>query len=227
MKRFKAILLCGTLVFSPALCAGTPLQVKASAKIDLLKLHRYDWEKHDWGYQVSYVKWNTDNRDILQIRDSHNNRVWKYGPVIERKVTQTNIRTGKKRVISFLRLDAWSEFNNGFSGQCVSFVKAVIGFVGKTNLWKRGKPVTKDTNRWTVIANFQNRTSYPTSKPYGHIAILYQTYNDGGAMVIDQNYDFRTHRDANGIPKKIRNGLLAFRQIKASEFSKYHVVEVD
>jgi|GEM_PF-777160 len=228
MKRFKAILLCGTLVFTSApLVAGTPLQVKANAKVDLPKLHRYDWEQHDWGYYVSYVKWNTDNLDFLEVRDNKNIFVGKYGPVTQRKVIQTNMKTGKKRTLSFLRLDAWSEFNNGLSGQCVSFVKAVTGSTQTTDKWKKGISVTKNTERWTVIANFQNNNTYPQSPPYGHVAILYQTYNDGGAMVIDQNYDHRTKRNNEGIPKKIRNGLLAFRQITASEFRKYHVVEVD
>jgi len=224
MKRFKAILLCGTLVFSSALCAGTPLQVKASAKVDLKNVSFYSWEKHPWGYEVRYVAYTQKSYNALFLEKQPNQkkRQPKYGPVTAYSYTYTDPQTQKERILKFVRLDEIDEY----TGECVSFVKAVTINPKGTEKWTPGVKITEETKKWTVIANFKGFHRYPQPKygePAGHVAILYQAYKDGTALVFDQNYDHRNPNADN--PNYSLPGLLTLRKITAKERNTYHTVE--
>jgi len=196
MKRKYAILLSGTLALSSSVFAGTPLQVQTSAKTDLPKLQKYASESHNsWGYSVQYIKHNTTNKNRLSPT---------YGNV--KMVTVGNN--------AYLTLDKPGEY----SGQCVSFVKAVTVNPGGTSSWKPGAAVTNSTPNWSVIAKFKGGNTYPQNGT-GHVAILYQNQSNGRAYVIDQNYDNRTSGNHKA------PGLLAIRYITANERNEYHVVE--
>jgi len=166
MKRLCINIVCGTLMCSSVVFAGTPLQLKENAKIDLPKLQKYASENHNsWGYNVQYVKHNATNKNRLDPT---------YGIVRE-------LYSG------YLTLDPTGEQ----TAQCVTFVKTVTVDSGPASSWKRGDPVSNDTPKWSIIAKFKGGTTYPTNGT-GHVAILYKNMSNGRAYVIDQNYDNRT-----------------------------------
>jgi hypothetical protein len=144
------------------------------------------------------------------------------------------------------------------SGQCVAFARSMTGSA-KTKNWYPGKKIA-DYLSWngagyllnalavpalqpgTMIAHFQSKSPYPSSKPYGHVAIFLswsknaQGYIDG-INVVDENLIeliSGNTGDAGGLIQKHKLPLLCTAGASCGNLThdkrffsmNYHVVDV-